>query len=132
MAATTALEAVQAHAEAINERDIEAYRESMNFPFTYQNYNGVALTMETPADLEDREPLPWEIVLRTDPQWSHSVFHETEEVASSVSSVVYRLEVSRGDSSGVASPRYQAIWIATNQDGHWGVQFRHNLGLLEG
>lgn len=60
------------------------------------------------------------------------MFHETEEVASSISSVVYRLEFSRVDSSGVASPRYQAIWIATNQDGHWGVQLRHNLGLLEG
>jgi len=103
----------------------------MNFPFTYQNYNGVALTMDVAADLQGGAPLPWEIILRTDPSWSHTVFTETEEVAASVSSVVYRLEFSRVDRSGVASPRYQAIWIATNRGGHWGVQFRHNLGLLE-
>lgn len=128
---TSARAAVEQHGEAINQRDLEGYRAAMNFPFTYQNYNGVALTMDTVADLEGGEPLPWEIILRTDPTWSHTVFYETEEVAASVSSVVYRLEFSRIDTSGVASPRYQAIWIATNRDGHWGVQLRHNLGLIE-
>ena len=40
----TAEAAVESHAEAINQRDVETYLASTNFPFTYQNYNGVALT----------------------------------------------------------------------------------------
>ena len=36
--------ALERHARTINDRDLAAYRETMNYPFTYQNYNGVALT----------------------------------------------------------------------------------------
>ena len=121
--------AIERHAEAVNVREPDGYRRTMNFPFTYQNYNGVALTMASEAECGTSEPFPWEIIERTDPDWSHSVFDVIEEVARSVSSAVYKVSFRRIDRAGNASPPYDAVWIATLRDGHWGVQFRHNLGV---
>lgn len=116
------------HAQTINDRDVEAYRQTMNFPFTYQNYNGVALTIEKAEDCGVAAPLPWEIILSTDPDWHHTDFDFMEEVARSESSAVFKVGFSRVDAGGHAYGYYHAIWIATCQNGRWGVQFRHNLG----
>lgn len=127
-----AKDVVERHADAINARDIAAYRRTMAFPFTYQNYNGEALTIEQAADCGVTAPLPWEIILRTDPDWSHTEFDSLNEVARSGFSSVYKVGFRRINASGQASGTYDAIWIATCQHGRWGVQFRHNLGLRDG
>jgi len=124
-----ARDTIDRHAEAINDRDTVAYCATMNFPFTYQNYNGVALTIESAADCGVTAPLPWEIILRTDPDWQRTDFDQVEELAGSVSSVVFKVTFRRIDRSGHSDGSYQAIWIATCRDDRWGVQFRHNLGL---
>jgi hypothetical protein len=125
----TAEDVIQRHAQAINQRDLASYLETMNFPFTYQNYNGVALTVDKASDCGVGAPLPWAIILKTDPHWHHTDVDFMEEVARSPSSVVFKVGLSRVDDKGDAYGRYQAIWIATCQQGHWGVQFRHNLGV---
>ena len=127
----TAESVLERHGQAINERDLETYRTTMNFPFTYQNDNGVALTVETAADSGASAQLPWNIILRSDPNWHHTTFDAVEEVVRSVSSAVFKVTFSRVDAVGRAYGTYQAIWIATSRDGHWGIQFRHNLGLRE-
>ena len=123
-----ARDAIERHADAINDRDADAYRQTMNFPFTYQNYNGVALTIERAADCGVTAPLPWEIILRTDPDWLRTEFDAIEEVARSKSSTVFKVSFRRIDKSGASDGGYQAIWIATCKDDRWSVQFRHNLG----
>lgn len=123
-----ALQSIEAHAEAVNARDTARYIATMSFPFTYQNYNGVALTIETPEDVGVTAPLPWDIILSTDPAWSHTRFDAIEEVARSVSSLVVKVSFCRVDQAGQESRLYDAIWIATCQADTWGVQFRHNLG----
>ena len=128
---TTAESVVKRHGEAINGRDRQMYRTTVNYPFTYQNYNGVALTVETAADSGASAQLPWNIILRSDPNWHHTTFDAVEEVVRSVSSAVFKVTFSRVDAVGRAYGIYQAIWIATSRDGHWGIQFRHNLGLRE-
>ena len=45
--------AILGHHEAINKQDTEEYLATVKFPFTYQNFNGVALTAETAQDYED-------------------------------------------------------------------------------
>ncbi|PZC46845.1 MAG: hypothetical protein DK306_001304 [Chloroflexi bacterium] len=119
------------HRVAINDRDLEAYRATMHFPFTYQNYSGVALTIATAADVGSAAQLPWNIILRSDPKWRQTTFDTVEAVARSVSSAVFKVRFRRIDDGGRASGAYQAIWIATFRDGRWGIQFRHNLGLEE-
>jgi len=121
--------AIERHAEAINRRDLDAYRESMAFPFTYQNYNGVAFTVDDAARCGVDDPLPWEVILRTDPDWSHTEFDSIEEVARSESSAVFKVGFRRVDQAGEASPSFDAIWIATYSQKRWRVQFRHNLGM---
>jgi len=120
--------ALERHAQSINARDVEAYRLATNFPFTYQNYDGIALTIASAVQCGATVPLPWEIILRADPDWHHTQFDLVEEVARSISSVVYKLDFRRVDTSGRSSRSSQAIWIVTCQREHWGVQFRHNLG----
>jgi hypothetical protein len=77
----TAEDVTQRHAQAINTRDRTSYLETMNFPFTYQNYTGVALTVEKALDCGVNAPWPWDIILKTDPNWHHTDFDFMEEVA---------------------------------------------------
>ena len=120
--------AIELHADTINRRAADEYRNTMHYPFTYQNYNGVALTMTGPEECGVTEDFPWDIILRTDPAWSHTVFDAVEEVARSAGSAVYKVTFRRIDQSGNASVPYDAIWIVTLRDGKWAIQFRHNLG----
>ena len=129
---TTAEDVVDQHGEAINQHDVSAYLGATNFPFTYQNYNGVALTVETAEEYESVAAWPWDIILSSDPTWHHTAFHAIEAVARSESSAVFKLTFSRVDASDNEYGTYQAIWIATRQGDRWGVQFRHNLGVSTG
>ena len=133
--ADEARRAVEAHATAINDRDPTGYRRATSFPFTYQNADGVALTIETAADLGAVAPYPWDIILKTDPHWHSTTFDSIDEVASSKTAVAFRVRFRRLDSDGGTSPAYAAIWIATRRRGEgaarWGVQLRHNLGLVD-
>ena len=61
--------AILGHHEAINKQDSEEYLATIKFPFTYQNFNGVALTAETEQDYKDRLEMPWEIIKRTEKKW---------------------------------------------------------------
>ena len=121
--------AIKAHHDAINKQDAENYLETVKFPFTYQNYNGVSITIESADDYRANFEYPWSIIRRTEPGWSHSVMDNLEEVARSASSVVYKFNASRINKSGDVDLQIQAIWIAVLTNETWGVQFRHNLGI---
>ena len=82
---------LQRHAKTINERELKAYRSTMNYPFTYQNYNGVALTIAKPAEVGTTISPPWEISLQTNPDWLHTVFDQIDELARSLSTVVFKV-----------------------------------------
>jgi len=103
----------------------------MHFPFTYQNYDGIAHTWDGPRELSEHDS-PWEIILSTDPHWSHTEFDVVDEVAGSCTSAVYKVRFRRIDTKGKSSGPWEAIWIATRRDGRWAIQFRHNLGQWEG
>ena len=118
------------HAEAINARDFDDYCATVHFPFTYQSYDGIALTFADEHDAVLRATLPWDNILRTDPDWSHTEYSEISEVARSAASAVYKVRFNRVDTAGNSSDSYEAIWILTCIDGVWGVQFRHNLGQV--
>ncbi len=120
--------AILGHHEAINKQDTEEYLATVKFPFTYQNFNGVALTAETAQDYKDRLEMPWEIIKRTEKEWAYSSLDLLEEVARSESSVVFKVAASRINNSGDTDIAIHAIWIAVKTDGNWGIQFRHNLG----
>ena len=121
-------DAVSKHHSAINCQDEKAYIDSVKFPFTYQNYNGVSITVKDKEDYRINYKMPWDIIKDTESNWSHSQLERIEEVVRSNSSVVYNLLVRRINNSGTTDLIIQAIWIAVCTNCEWGIQFRHNLG----
>ena len=124
----SALDIVHKHHNAINSQDEQGYLDTVKFPFTYQNYNGVSITIEDQEDYRANYQMPWEIIKDTEPNWSHTELDEVEEVARSNSSVVYKYSARRINKSGDIDLVIQAIWIAVYTRREWGIQFRHNLG----
>ena len=120
---------INKHDDAINAQNERAYLDSVKFPFTYQNYNGVSITIENENDYRANYQMPWDIIKETQPNWSHTEMDKIEEVARSNSSVVFKLLARRINKSGNTDLVFQAIWIAVFSQGEWGVQFRHNLGI---
>ena len=62
-----AREIIQRHQDAINERDLAKYIDTTVFPFTYQNYNGAAITAKKAEEYGSNFPAPWETVLAVFP-----------------------------------------------------------------
>jgi hypothetical protein len=119
---------IHRHHDAINEQNAESYIETIKFPFTYQNYNGISITIHNPDEYITEFDMPWDIIKKTEPNWSHSVLENLDEVARSKSSVVYKVLANRINKFGGSDLQIQAIWIAVFNNDSWGVQFRHNLG----
>ena len=119
---------VYKHHNSINSQDERGYLNSVKFPFTYQNYNGVSITVKDKEDYRINYKMPWDIIKDTESNWSHSELEQIEEVVRSNSSVVYKLLVRRINKSGITDLIIQAIWISVCINREWGIQFRHNLG----
>ena len=123
-----ALDVVHNHHNAINTQNERMYLDSVKFPFTYQNYNGVSITIENEEDYRENYQMPWDIIKDTEPNWAYTELDESVEIARSASSVVYKYLGRRINKSGNTDIIIQAIWIAVYTKNEWGIQFRHNLG----
>ena len=123
-----ALDVVHNHHNAINNQNARMYLDSVKFPFTYQNYNGVSMTIENKEDYRKNYQMPWDIIKDTEPNWAHTELDEIVEITRSASSVVYKYLARRINKSGNTDIVIQAIWIAVYTKSKWGIQFRHNLG----
>ena len=124
----TSEDIVYKHLNAINAQGEREYLDSVKFPFIYQNYNGVSITIKDEEDYKVNYKMPWNIIKDTEENWSHTDMDNIEEVARSNSSVVYKLLMRRINKLGNTDLVIQVIWIAVYTKGKWGIQFRHNLG----
>ena len=121
--------AIYRHFEAINQRGHAGYVGTVAFPFTYQNYNGVSVTVDSPSDYGGPEaPYPWDIIAKTDPTWSHSELTGVIELARTQHSTVFKVTFVRVDKTGSRSANYDAVWIVVPSEDHCRVVFRHNMG----
>ena len=126
---TDAERAVHRHFEAINQRGHSDYVGTVAFPFTYQNYNGVSVTVDSPSDYGGPEaPYPWDIIAKTDPTWSHSELTGVIELARTQHSAVFKVSFVRVADTGSRAEDYDAVWIVVPGEDHWRVVFRHNMG----
>ena len=103
------LGAIRKEHNATNAKNEREYLNSVKFPFTYQNYNGVSFTIGSEEDNRTNYKMPWEIITDTEPYWSHRGLDEVEEVARSNSSVVYRYLAPRINKLGGADLVMEAI-----------------------
>ena len=106
----TSEDIVYKHLNAINTQDEREYLDSIKFPFTYQNYNGVSITVKDEEDYKVNYKMPWKIIKDTEEDWSHTNIDKMEEIARSISSVVYKLLMRRINKSGDTDLVIEVIW----------------------
>ena len=126
----TPKEAIRLHQKAINDRNIEEYIKTVVFPFTYQNFNGTAITVKTAHEYGDVYPPPWETVLSAFPDWLTTVHESVEEIVSSELSAVFKITARWKTTTDTPHKPITAIWITVKLNVEWGLQFRHNLGTI--
>lgn len=56
--------------------------------------------------------------------WHHSVIDRIETVQAGSDKVHLAMKVLRCRADGSVYNTFETLWIATLQDGHWGIQFR--------
>ena len=63
---------------AINDQDELGYLDSVNFPFTSQNYNGISITIKNEEDYRINYQMLWDIIKNTEIKWSHTDLDKIE------------------------------------------------------
>ncbi len=115
-----ALAACDAFMEAFNASDMAAWRRTLNYPHV-RLAEGSVVVSNTPDEYE-REWDFAEFARRTG--WHHSSYDRKQVVqrGPDKAHVVVRFTRYRADGSKIAS--YDALYVVTRVDGHWGVQIR--------
>ncbi len=114
-------EAVRAFIDAFNKLDTSAMADAFNFPH-------IRLASGQFAVFESRED--W--VRRFDANksafepegWHHTVVESLEVIHDVPDKVHLAVEYTRRHADDTVYSRFNSLWIATLQDGHWGIQFR--------
>lgn len=115
-----ALAACDAFMEAFNRSDMAAWRRTLNYPHV-RLAEGSVVVSNTPAEYE-REWDFAEFARRTG--WHHSSYDHKQVVqrGPDKAHVAVRFSRYRADGSKIAT--YDALYVVTRVDGHWGVQIR--------
>ncbi len=122
---------IERHQRAINERDLKAYIETVIFPFTYQNFNGVSITVNSPEEYGAIYPTPWETVIAAFPNWLRTEHEQVDEIVSSNLSAVFKVKARWITDTTQLHKPITANWITVKKKGVWGLQIRHNLGTID-
>jgi hypothetical protein len=115
-----ALAACDAFKEAFNRSDMAAWRRTLNYPHV-RLAEGKVVVSNTPEEYE-REWDFAEFARRTG--WHHSSYDHKQVVqrGPDKAHVAVRFTRYRADGSKIAT--YDALYVVTRVDGHWGVQIR--------
>ncbi len=115
-----ALAACDAFMEAFNRSDMAAWRRTLNYPHV-RLAEGSVVVSNTPDEYE-REWDFAEFARRTG--WHHSSYDRKQVVqrGPDKAHVAVRFTRYRADGSKIAT--YDALYVVTRVDGHWGVQIR--------
>ncbi len=116
-----AIGVARAFIDAFNAQDHEALAATLNYPHL-RLANGRFRTIESAEDFVSlsRRSKP---ALQAE-GWHHSVLVSIEVVQSGDDKVHLKLLVDRSREDGTAYNRFDTLWIATRQAGHWGITFR--------
>jgi len=117
-----AMKVLDDYIEALNRRDEAGMNEAFNFPH-------VRFASGTVTVFEKRGDYPFEHFdrrTRAD-RWHHTNWDYKRVVHASEEKVHLDVQFSRYREDGTLIGSYQALWVVTNQDGHWGVQARSSF-----
>lgn len=114
--------ALEEYFRAWNAEDNEALSTISNFPRLSLGRNGQVVVREGPADIETDFDL-----LKQAEGWDHSTLDLVEGLQVSPDTVHFKVVFSRRHADGVAYRTVPALFIMTNQNGHWGLQLQSVL-----
>jgi len=108
--------------EAFNERDIEAWSKTLNYPH-------VRFAIGLVKVWENRQAFVSETNLQPliESGWNHSRWLRREVVLSSPLKVHISTSFERYDKDNQAISAYESLYIITKQDHRWGIQARSSL-----
>ncbi|MCH9674979.1 MAG: hypothetical protein K0U93_26290 [Gammaproteobacteria bacterium] len=121
--------AVSAYIAAFNKRDAPAMAAAFNFPHI-RLAKGQFVVIETAEHFVSRQNIVTEMLIEEG--WDHTVVEHVNVVHAGTDKVHLELEITRrhasqGGEPGEVYSRFQTLWIATHQDGQWGIQFRSSF-----
>lgn len=121
MPGNAAKDIVRAYIDAFNKLDSSAMADAFNFPHV-RLASGKFTIIETRDDflqLQERAN-----ARRVAEGWHHTVIESLEVVHEGADKVHLAVEYTRHRTDDSVYTRFKSLWIATLQDGHWGIQFR--------
>ncbi len=111
----------RAYMDAFNRGDISAQADTFNFPHI-RLAEGKFVVMETGDDY--RKTGASIQALLEEEGWHHTVLESLEVIQEGPDKVHLVIENTRRRADDTIYNRFKTLWIATLQDGHWGIQFR--------
>ena len=107
---------------ALNAKDLDASRKILHYPHVQVVGNDLAI-WDSPTAFEiDFESLVSE-------GWTHSTLDACAMRQSSKEKVHFEVQISMHKAGTLRYATYQALWIVTNKEGHWGIQCRSAFPL---
>ena len=104
-----------------NAQDHRGLAQTLNYPHV-RFANGRFVTVDSGEDFSVRSERGAPVL--NDEGWHHTVLRSIAVVHSGDDKVHLALQVDRCHEDGSVYNQFDTLWIATCQDGHWGIQFR--------
>ena len=117
-----ALNVMDQFLEAFNDRDIEAWSKTLNYPHVRFASGQVKVWENRQAFVSETNLQPL-----IESGWNHSRWLRREVVLSSLLKVHLSTSFERCDKYNQAISAYESLYIITKQDNQWGIQARSSL-----
>ena len=117
-----ALSVMDQFLEAFNERDIEAWSKTLNYPHVRFASGQVKVWGNRHAFVSETNLQPL-----IESGWNHSRWLRREVVLSSPLKVHISTSFERYDKDNQAISAYESLYIITRKDNQWGIQARSSL-----
>ncbi len=118
-----ALLTVEAFIEAFNRGDHEAWAATLNYPHV-RIASGKVNVWKTPEEYQGAFDFN---ALRKTKGWHHSAFDYKKIIQSSKDKVHVAVRFTRYREDGSKIASYEAVYVVTHHNGHWGVQARSSF-----
>jgi hypothetical protein len=106
------------YVSAFTDRDMERSRAVLNYP-SIRLASGRVMTWQSP----DEYTIPWDLLAERE-GWHHSTLDDVQVIQAGLDKVHIAAAFSRYREDGTRYVTHEALWLITNQDGHWGIQCR--------
>jgi hypothetical protein len=117
--------ALERFLEAWNSADNNSIQKTVNYPFITHAPFGLVIANESEQFTTDFDGLKKQ-------GWAHSTFDKITSGQSSDQKVNFEVEYSRLNTSGEVISRGYMFYVVTNNEGHWGMQYRAPGQLSKG